>query len=120
MLGLPEVDRDQFQAWSDALLELTKLEDPEKIEKAANANQELLAYLAEIIETKRLQPAEDFIAQMIAAEAEGTAQEMYSTCVLLLSAGHETTTRLIGNGLYLFVKTSAANGTTERGSCAHG
>ena len=31
-------------------------------------------------------------------------EEMYSTCVLLLSAGHETTTRLIGNGLYLLLK----------------
>ena len=107
MLGLPEKDRDQFQAWSNDLVGLTDIEEPEKIELAAAANQELLAYLAGIIEEKRAQPGDDFIAQMIAAEEEGdrlSAEEMYSTCVLLLSAGHETTTRLIGNGLLLLLQ----------------
>jgi cytochrome P450 len=107
MLGLPETDRDQFQAWSNDLVGLTNIEDPSMIARAAAANQELLAYLAAIIETKRCRPGDDFITQLIAAEEEGdrlSAEEMYSTCALLLSAGHETTTRLIGNGLYLLLQ----------------
>jgi cytochrome P450 len=107
MLGLPEADRTQFQAWSDDLVGLSNIGEPAMIEKAAAANQELLTYLAGVIESKRAAPGEDFIAQMIAAEEEGdrlSAEEMYSTCVLLLSAGHETTTRLIGNGLYLLLQ----------------
>ena len=47
------------------------------------------------------------ISRLIAAEEEGdrlTTRELYSTCVLLLVAGHETTTRLIGNGMYLLMK----------------
>jgi pimeloyl-[acyl-carrier protein] synthase len=47
------------------------------------------------------------ISRLIQAEEEGdrlTVDELYSTCVLLLVAGHETTTRLISNGVYLLLK----------------
>lgn len=107
MLGLPESDRTRFQAWSDDLVGLTDIENPEKIEQGTIAGEELEAYLAGVIDNKRSQPGEDFISQLIAAEEDGdrlNAQEMYATCALLLSAGHETTTRLISNGLYLLLK----------------
>jgi pimeloyl-[acyl-carrier protein] synthase len=107
MLGLPEKDRAQFQAWSNDLIGLTKIEQPALVERAGVASEELQAYLAGIIDSKRTNPGEDFITQLIAAEEEGdrlNADEMYSTCALLLGAGHETTTRLIGNGLYLLLK----------------
>ena len=51
-------------------------------------------------------PADDLISQLVAVEAEGTRlteQELVSTCVQMLGAGHETTTSLIGNGLYLIL-----------------
>lgn len=107
MLGLPEADRKQFQAWSNDLLGITNIDQPELIESAGIAGEELQAYLTSMVEQKRYQPGEDFISQLIAAEEEGdrlSAEEMYSTCALLLSAGHETTTRLIGNGMYLLLK----------------
>jgi pimeloyl-[acyl-carrier protein] synthase len=107
MLGLPEADREQFQEWSNHLIGLTNIERPELIAKATVAGEELEAYLARIIDAKRGHPGDDFISQLILAEEEGdslSAAEMYSTCALLLSAGHETTTRLISSGLYLLLK----------------
>jgi cytochrome P450 len=106
MLGLPESDREQFQAWSNDLLGLTDIDNPKQITKAAAANAELLAYLEGVVQKKRANPDGGFITQLIAAEEEGdrlSAAEMYATCALLLSAGHETTTRLLGNGLYLLL-----------------
>ena len=106
MLGLPREDREQFQAWSNDLLGLTAIDNPKLITRAAAANAEVIAYLKGIVEQKRANPGEGFIGQLIAAEEEGdrlTADELYSTCALLLSAGHETTTRLIANGLYLLL-----------------
>ena len=106
MLGLPREDREQFQAWSNDLLGLTAIDNPQLITRAAAANAEVIEYLKGIVDRKRANPDGGFITQLISAEEEGdslTAAEMYSTCALLLSAGHETTTRLIANGLYLLL-----------------
>jgi len=103
LLGLPDGDREQFQVWSAELLGLTMIDNAEMMEKGNIASNHLLDYFANIIEQKRKSSTQDLIGQLIAAEEEGdrlTSQEMYSTCVLLLLAGHETTTRLIGNGMY--------------------
>ncbi len=107
MLGLPKADREQFQAWSNELLGLTAIDNPRLITRAAAANAEVIEYLRGIIKAKRATPDGSFISQLIAAEEKGdrlTTEEMYSTCSLLLSAGHETTTRLIANGLFLLLK----------------
>jgi len=103
MMGVPVEDRHHFEAWSEKLLGLTEISNPEAILKAAEANQEMRDYIAELAESKRHQPGQDLISMLIAAEEDGdrlTLEELYSTCVLLLIAGHETTTRLIGNCLF--------------------
>jgi len=103
MMGLPEADHAQFQAWSEDLIEATGTNDIEKLEKGSQANKQLINYFREIIKEKRGQSGDDLIIQLIKAEEEGdklTEQELYNTCLLILVAGHETTTRLIGNGLF--------------------
>ena len=107
LLGLPDSDREQFQAWSNELLGIALIDDPDMVERGNNANNALIEYFTGIIEQKRQTPSQDLIGQLIAAEEEGdrlTAGEMYSTCVLLLLAGHETTTRLIGNGMHALLQ----------------
>ncbi len=107
MLGLPEADREQFRVWAHQMLGITAVGEPELIEQATIANEELVDYLQGVIEQKRQQPDDDIISQLIAAEEAGdrlTAQEMYSTCTLLLNAGHLTTTSLIGSGLWLLLR----------------
>ena len=107
MLGLPEEDLPRFQALSNQLLGLTVLGNDELMQAGVRANNELQDYFAEVIEAKRKAPGQDLISRLIAAEEEGdrlSTEEMYSTCVLLLVAGHETTTRLIANGMYTLLK----------------
>ncbi len=107
MLGLPEVDRQQFRAWAHRMLGITAVGEPALIEEATVASEELVAYFKDVIEQKRAQPDDGIISQLIVAEEEGdrlTAQEMYSTCTLLLNAGHVTTTSLIGSGLWLLLR----------------
>ena len=105
MMGLPDKDLDQFQSWSEDLLVGvggigTSKED---IKKSGDAYESLINYFEEIILERKNSPGEDFIGKLIKAEEEGdklNIKEMYGTCLLLLIAGHETTTRLIGNGMF--------------------
>lgn len=107
LLGLPQDDRQNFQQLSHDLLGITEVIDRAKVKRGIEANNQLRDYFARVIEEKRASPGQDFISQMIVAEDEGdrlTADEMLSTFVLLLIAGHETTTRLIGTGTWLLLK----------------
>ena len=105
MMGLPNEDLDQFQAWSEDLLVGvggigTSRED---IKKSGDAYEALINYFEKIILSRKNSPGDDFIGKLIQAEEEGdklNIKEMYGTCLLLLIAGHETTTRLIGNGMF--------------------
>ena len=105
MMGLPNEDLDQFQAWSEDLLVgvggigTTK----EDIKRSGDAYEALINYFEETILSRKNSPGDDFIGKLIQAEEEGdklNIKEMYGTCLLLLIAGHETTTRLIGNGMF--------------------
>jgi len=105
MMGLPDEDLGQFQAWSEDLLVGvggigTSKED---IKKSGDAYEALIRYFEEIILSRKNSPDDDFIGKLIQAEESGdklNIKEMYGTCLLLLIAGHETTTRLIGNGMF--------------------
>lgn len=105
MMGLPNEDLDQFQAWSeDLLLGVGGIgTSREDIKKSGDAYESLIRYFEKIILSRKDEPGDDFIGKLIQAEEEGdklNIKEMYGTCLLLLIAGHETTTRLIGNGLF--------------------
>ena len=66
------------------------------------AGRELTAYLEPIAEARRREPRDDLLSALLAAEEEGdrlSMEEVYQTVILLLVAGNETTTKLIGNGV---------------------
>jgi len=101
MLGVPVRDRALFQTWSDDLTGATILGRPDLLRKASDAETAMRSYLTSLLESKK--GDQDFISILLTAHEAGdrlTHDELIGTCVLLLSAGHETTTRLIGNGLY--------------------
>jgi len=107
MMGLPESDHARFQAWSEDLIDGTGTNDPTKVERGTAASNALIQYFRDIIHSRRGNPGDDLIGQLIRAEEAGdtlSERELYNTCLLLLVAGHETTTRLIGNGAYLLLK----------------
>jgi unspecific monooxygenase len=71
-------------------------------DRAVAATQAFTAFLADYIDTRRARPADDLITHLIAAEEDGqhlTTDEMITTCILLLNAGHEATVHSIGNGV---------------------
>jgi cytochrome P450 len=108
MLGVPASERAQFKAWSDDIvLGLGVNNSIDDARRSRKAVRELQAYFARAAEERRREPREDLLSALVAAEEEGdrlTAAEVYQTCDLLLVAGHETTTNLIGNGLLALLR----------------
>ncbi|WP_458244899.1 cytochrome P450 [Streptomyces sp. MAI_2237] len=104
MLGIPESDRAPLRPWSAdicGMYELNPSEDTAR--KAVQASVEFSEYLRELIAERRKKPGDDLISGLIAAHDEGdrlTEQEMISTAVLLLNAGHEATVNATVNGWY--------------------
>ncbi len=105
ILGLPPGDREQFKRWSDGIIELTAV-SPLTVEAADRARQSLLDlrdYFARLVADRRKNPRSDMLSLLAAAEEQGdrlSLAELLSTSVTLLVAGHETTTHLIGNGVF--------------------
>ncbi|MGW5659902.1 cytochrome P450 [Streptomyces sp. NPDC003758] len=102
MLGIPEADRGQLRPWSADICGMYELGPSEETaHRAVRASVEFSEYLRELIAERRKEPGEDLISGLIAAYDEGdrlTEQEMISTCVLLLNAGHEATVNATVNG----------------------
>ncbi|MET9833824.1 cytochrome P450 [Streptomyces sp. NPDC006385] len=102
MLGIPESDRAQLRPWSADICGMYELNpSQETATKAVRASVEFSDYLRELIAARRAEPGEDLISGLIAAYDEGdrlTEQEMISTAVLLLNAGHEATVNATVNG----------------------
>jgi len=101
LLGVPAEDHRQFRQWSSSLIAALAERSDEGRSRGAEAGQQILAYLAQIISERRRAPRDDLISAMIEAQEERDAlsdEELLATCNLVLLAGHETTTNLIGNG----------------------
>jgi cytochrome P450 len=103
MLGIPPQDRDTFKRWSDDVAaSLGPLTAPEVAERARQSVIEMTDYFRQAVAQRRRHPREDLISGLVAAEEQGQAlseQEVLATLILLLVAGNETTTNLIGNGM---------------------
>jgi hypothetical protein len=97
LLGVPAADRDRFGAWSRVLI------DQSSPEEAQEADAQLQAYLTELIARKRAEPDEALLSALIrVADDDGdrlSERELVSMATLLLIAGHETTTNLLGNAV---------------------
>ncbi|MBY8886581.1 cytochrome P450 [Streptomyces sp. PTM05] len=108
MLGVPESDRHLLRPWSAAICGMFELNPDEATARAAvTASVEFSAYLRELIAARRRDPGEDLISALIAAYDEGetlSEQEMISTCVLLLNAGHEATVNTTANGWWTLLR----------------
>ena len=108
LLGIPVQDREQFKRWSDDLMliadgSLALTGFP----KAEQSTGELRTYLNGIFAERRVDPRDDLISGLLAAQERDdrlSEDELFATCVLLLAAGHETTTNLIGNGMLALLR----------------
>ncbi|QOV36766.1 cytochrome P450 [Streptomyces ferrugineus] len=104
MLGIPEADRGQLRPWSADICGMYELNPSrETATRAVRASVGFSDYLRELIAARRKEPGDDLISGLIEAHDEGdrlTEQEMISTAVLLLNAGHEATVNATVNGWY--------------------
>src|SRR5262249_2146590 len=102
LLGVPAEDRDRFKAWStDMTAALNPTSGTEEYGKLKTAIEALNDYLLSVIEQRRKEPRADLISALIQAHDAGdklNREELLTTCRLILTAGHETTVNLIGNG----------------------
>jgi cytochrome P450 len=110
MLGVPAGDRDQFKRSADAIVSFlgTGRAVAENAERAQRSYLELAdGLLRPLIAERRREPRADLISALVAAEEQGDAldeEELIAMCVSFLTAGHETTTNLIGNGLLALLR----------------
>lgn len=101
MLGIPAEDRATFKRWSDHLvgfLDPLAAPAPAVLRRTVD---EFRTYMDALAAERRRAPADDLLTALVQAEDAGdrlSAQELHGTLALLLAAGNETTTNLIGNG----------------------
>ena len=108
LLGVPPEDRSRFGAWA---AELVQLLDPFQGRDGARpmvrATREIFDYFRPLLAERRASPRDDLISAMIAAEQDGDTLEeldLLALSSLLLVAGHETTSNLIGNAVLLLLR----------------
>ena len=111
MIGVPIEDRARFKAWSDALVAplgtaFFEVAPPERVATLRRIRSELEAYFVRLVEARRSEPRDDLLSALVAAELEGSRlsfEELLAMLILLLVAGNETTTNLIGNAVLDFL-----------------
>ena len=107
LLDIPKPERSPLRGWSIAILSgLEPKLTPQMLERGNRAVTDFVAFLEHLIQERRQKPGDpesDVLTRLIQGEKGGerlTETELYHQCIFLLNAGHETTTNLIGNGLW--------------------
>ena len=102
MLGVDPDRRDDFKRWSDDVIHIVAAgQNEERMAQYMESWEAFKAYFVEMIEARRRAPREDLVSALVQAQEERdalTLSELLNACLLLLVAGNETTTNLIGNG----------------------
>jgi len=117
LLGVDPERRDDFKRWSDAIVASSGDGDPSRSRTPpAIAFIELFQYLAQVIEERRRSPREDLISTLVRAEEGETlsAPEVAIFTLLLLVAGNETTTNLLGNTVLALTRNPAELARVQR------
>jgi cytochrome P450 len=110
LLGVPASDHQRFAGWSARLAHSLQPNfggDDDDLADTAAAREEFSAYFRELIAARRADPGDDLLTELIRAEDEGsrlTEDELVSTAILLLVAGHETTVGLISNAVLALLR----------------
>lgn len=108
LLGVPEAMSDDLLAWSNAMVSMYMAGRTRATEDAAVAATEaFVAFMRSYVDERRNDPRDDLITQLIAAEEDGerlSTDELITTCILLLNAGHEATVHSMANAVKLMLE----------------
>ena len=103
LLGVPEEDQASFRHRVQALTAIFEVTaTPDMLDGADVAQLESDQYFTRLVESKRSQPGDDLLSQLVAEDDSGdqlTTEELVNLALLLFAAGFETTTNLIGNAM---------------------
>jgi cytochrome P450 len=102
MLGMPREEQDELRSWSDAMLH-REPGDSQITPDGINGAMKLYAYFEQLITHRRDHPGDDLVSALLAAREDDTDLshgEILGFCFLLLIAGNETTTKLLGNAIF--------------------
>jgi hypothetical protein len=103
LLGVPEADRPLLRPWSNAIVKMYEYGRTTAVESAAErAAAEFVTYLRALAAERRASPGDDLVSHLVSTRDAGgealTEDELVTTCILLLNAGHEATVNVSGNG----------------------
>ena len=108
LLGVPEEMSDQLLRWSNDMVMMYQARRTEEHEKRAiKASKEFSTFMRSYVDERRSKPKDDLITHLISAEENGeklTTDELITTCILLLNAGHEATVHSLGNGIKVLLE----------------
>jgi cytochrome P450 len=106
MMGVPESDQDMLRGWADALLH--REEGMAGIPREGlESSAKLVRYFVEDLARRRRTPGDDLVSALTLAEVDGerlTDAEIVGFCFLLVIAGNETTTKMLGNAVVLLAR----------------
>jgi cytochrome P450 len=110
LIGIPESDREGFRPVARNLAGVFELEDIETLPSINAAATELLGYFTDLAAKRRAEPRDDLLSDLLAQSDDGrlTDAELLHNLTLLLVAGFETTTNLLGNGLRIVLTDPSA------------
>ena len=108
LLGIDISYRDRFKAWSNDIIKgMDSSLSHEEWSKSMNATMSLASYFIDLIDEKKRNSGKDLVSQLVESEEKEDRlgpDELLGMCLLLLVAGHETTTNLVGNGFWNLLK----------------
>ena len=101
ILGVDSAHRDDFKRWSDAVIQGTGSEMGNFDGPVMDAMTDLFSYLRPVVRARRREPTDDLISVLVTAQDEARLSdlEVLMFVFLLLLAGNETTTNLLGNAV---------------------
>ena len=103
LLGVPETMAPDLLRWSNDMVMMYQARRTRALEDRAVASaQEFADFIRGYINQKRNTPADDLLTHLLQAEEDGeklSTDELITTCILLLNAGHEATVHTLGNGI---------------------
>jgi cytochrome P450 len=120
LIGIPEADREAFRPVARDLAGVFELHDAATLPTINAAAVELLAYFTALARQRRANPSDDLLSDLLAISDSGDGRlsdaELLHNLTLLLVAGFETTTNLLGNGLQIILADPPAGDAVRDGS----
>jgi cytochrome P450 len=120
LIGIPEADREHFRPVARDLAGVFELNDIETLPAINAAAVQLLEYFTALAAKRRADPRDDLLSDLLAVsdshDGRLTDAELLHNLTLLLVAGFETTTNLLGNGLQVVLQDPSAGDRVREGS----